>query len=91
LYDLCDPEQQRRRRRDSEQAIYLGFINLTSHDAWFFCTPVVEVNIETLSESSDDRVVAIHHKTMSTGKHMFLQICKAQRAFHASVCLLMQL
>jgi len=65
----------------------LGF-NLTTEGlhAWFFCTPVVEVNIKTLSESFDDRIIAINHQTMSTGKHMFLQICKAQHAFHASVC-----
>lgn len=34
--------------------------------------PVVEVNVKTLSQSFDDRIIAIHHKTMSTGKHMFL-------------------
>ena len=52
-----------------------------------FCTPVVEVNIKISSESFDDRIIAIHHKTMATSKHMFLQICKAQHGCHAIVFL----
>ena len=48
---------------------------------------MVEVNIKISSESFDDRIIAIHHKTMATSKHMFLQICKAQHGCHAIVFL----